>query len=75
MTEQLTPRQIEIARMVAAGRSYKAIARALGITVDTVNFHVQEAADRLPGRGTPRLKLVVFVVELMREEARQREAS
>lgn len=73
--EQLTPREVEIARLVAAGRSYKSIARILGITVPTVQSHVVNAAAKLGGRGSPKLRLVVFVVELIQEEARERAAS
>lgn len=64
----LTARQVEIARLVAAGRSYKAIARQLGISVRTVETHVEDASSRLPDRPgirTPRMRLVLWVIELM----------
>lgn len=75
MTEQLTPRQVEVARLVAAGKSAKRIADELGITIDTVNEHIQAAADRLPGDGSPKIKLVIFVIGWMHKQAAEREAS
>lgn len=70
MTEQLTPREVEIARLVAAGRSTKGIATDLRISVRTVEVHIANAARKLGGTGSPKLRLVVFVVELLREEHR-----
>lgn len=57
----LTPRQQEVARLVAKGMSAKRIARHLAISTDTVAVHIREAASRLPGDGRPRWKLQVFV--------------
>jgi DNA-binding NarL/FixJ family response regulator len=56
----LTPRQAEIAQLVAKGFSAKAIARRKGIAVQTVHNHIQAAAARVPGDGTPRFKLIIF---------------
>lgn len=61
--EPLTPREAEIARLVARGRSYKNIATALGISIDTVKSHVRNAASRIPGRAPAKIKLVLFVIE------------
>jgi DNA-binding NarL/FixJ family response regulator len=71
----LTPRQVEIARLLASGLKYEAIGARLGITERTVRFHVTDAAARLPGRGAPRVKLVIFVTELTLEERRSLQAS
>lgn len=38
-TEQLTPRQVEVLRMVVQGQSSKEIARVLGVSVKTVDSH------------------------------------
>lgn len=70
----LTPREAEIARLVVRGRSYKGIAHDLGISVATVQAHVVNAAEKLGGRGSPKIRLVIFVVELLKAEA-EREAS
>lgn len=75
LMEALTPREVEVARLVAAGRSYKAIGRHLGISVQTVQWHVLNAAEKLGGAGSPKLRLVVFVVELIKEEANDRRAA
>lgn len=70
--EALTPREVEVARLVAAGRSYKAIAAELGISVPTVQSHVLNAAEKLGGAGSPKVRIVVFVVQLLRDESRAR---
>lgn len=61
----LTPRQMEIAGLVAQGLSSKAIASETGLSVDTVNDHIKNAAVRIPGSGRPRMKLAIwfFVLE------------
>lgn len=73
--EALTPREVEIARLVAAGRSYKSIAAQLGISVATVQVHVLNAAEKLGGEGPPKFRLVIFVVRLIKEEADGRRAA
>lgn len=74
--EQLTPREIEIARLVTAGKSYKRIGQQLGIEEDTVNKHVQSAAAKIGGSGSPKMRLVLFVIDLMRSDlAKKREAA
>jgi DNA-binding CsgD family transcriptional regulator len=66
--EALTPREVEIARLVASGRSYKSIGRVLGITERTVRNHVVNAAEKLGGNGPPKVRLIVFVVQLLHED-------
>lgn len=58
----LTPRQKEIAQLVARGLSNKAIADSTGIAYNTVENHIRQAADRLEFDGRPRHKLTLFVV-------------
>jgi DNA-binding CsgD family transcriptional regulator len=60
----LTPRQREVAERVARGMPYKAIARDLGIALDTVDRHVRDAAARIPSPGTPRHRCVVWFFNL-----------
>ena len=43
----LTPRQVELLRMIAEGKSTKHIARALNISVKTVESHRAQLMDRL----------------------------
>ncbi len=45
--EEVTPRQLEVARLVAAGRTNPEIAEALGITLDGAKYHVSELLGRL----------------------------
>lgn len=46
-TYDLTPRELECMRLVAEGKTSKEIARILRITSRTVDFHVQNATDKL----------------------------
>lgn len=56
----LTGRQLEVVERVGKGMSNKAIARDLGISVRTVEQHIFRAAERVPGHGRQRYKLLVF---------------
>jgi FixJ family two-component response regulator len=63
----LTPRQVEIARMVARGMSYKAIAREQDISIRTVVQHVQDAACRINGlvnAHRPRDRVTLFILTI-----------
>ena len=46
-TETLTPREKEVLELLAEGRSNKAIARQLGISDQTVKFHVAAISGKL----------------------------
>lgn len=58
----LTPRQREVARLVAEGKSAKRIAREIGVSPRTAEAHIRDAASRIPGDGPARWKLIVFVL-------------
>ncbi|MDE3088363.1 MAG: response regulator transcription factor [Chloroflexota bacterium] len=45
--EELTPRELEVLRLMAEGQSNKTIARALGISEHTVKFHVNAILGKL----------------------------
>jgi DNA-binding CsgD family transcriptional regulator len=60
----LTQRQAEVAERVARGQSDKAIARDLGLSVETVREHIAEAARRIPGDIRPRSKLALWFFNL-----------
>ena len=49
--EVLTPRELEVLRLVAEGASNKLIARRLGISVHTAKFHVASIAEKLDATG------------------------
>lgn len=49
----LTPRELEIARLVAGCLSPKKVALRLGISVHTVRVHIKAIATKLPGDGRP----------------------
>ena len=44
---KLTPREIEVLRLVASGTSTKEITRALGIQSSTVHNHIQHILEKL----------------------------
>ena len=45
--EELTPRELQVLRLMAEGQSNKAIARSLGISEHTVKFHVNAILGKL----------------------------
>jgi len=62
---QLTPRQLEIAKGICSGRSYKSIAAHVGITVNTVRMHVRALYVKLDAHE--RLCAVLRIIQLERE--------
>ena len=58
----LSPRQHEVAALVAEGKSNKAIARSLGITHGTVRQYLVRIAKRLPGDGPPRWRIMAWYI-------------
>jgi DNA-binding NarL/FixJ family response regulator len=58
----LTPRQRDVAELVARGYSNKRIAKETGLALPTVKEHVSAAASRVPGDGPPRYRLIVFML-------------
>jgi DNA-binding NarL/FixJ family response regulator len=48
---ELTPRELEVLRLLAEGASNKAIARRLGITPHTAKFHVASIIGKLGASG------------------------
>ncbi|ANF26104.1 response regulator [Stutzerimonas stutzeri] len=54
---QLTPRQIEILRLIVRGVSTREIASGLGLSVKTVDAHRAQIMDRLKLRDVPSLVL------------------
>lgn len=59
----LTPRQREIAQLVARGLTNKEIAKVTGLSRRTVEDHIAEAANRIPGDTKPRHKLIVWFTD------------
>lgn len=56
-----TPAEHDIARLVADGFTDEEIALQRGCKVPTVKSHVAHAAAKVPGRGTPRIRLTRHV--------------
>jgi len=45
--QRLTPRELELLQALAQGHSYKTAARVLGLSIDTVRFHVRNVYEKL----------------------------
>jgi DNA-binding NarL/FixJ family response regulator len=60
MKPQLSTRQAQVVERVARGLPDKQIAAELRISIDTVRFHIQSAAARVPGNAPPRHRLTLF---------------
>ena len=43
----LTPHETRVLKMLVAGNSYKAIAATLGVSLNTVSFHIRHIYDKL----------------------------
>lgn len=65
---ELSRRQAEIAAYVARGLSDKVIATKTDLTIDAVRFHIQAAAGKIPGAGTPRHRLTLWFFNIRDEE-------
>jgi DNA-binding NarL/FixJ family response regulator len=44
---ELTAREVELLGLLVEGHGYKSVARALGISIDTVRFHVRNVYEKL----------------------------
>ena len=65
---QLTPRQIELLRLIVRGVSTREIASGLGLSVKTVDAHRAQIMDRLKLRDVPSLVLYALRKGLVSEE-------
>lgn len=57
----LTPREREVARLVALHHTNAEIAQELGIAPTTVAGYVQRIGRLIPGRGSPKSRIAVWV--------------
>jgi FixJ family two-component response regulator len=60
----LTRREMQVAELLTRGLTAKAIAPRLGISVRTVQAHIANAADRIPGDQPPTRRLIVFFLQI-----------
>jgi DNA-binding NarL/FixJ family response regulator len=58
----LTPRERQVAELVARGLSVKGVARQLDVSPATVKVHVRNAGRKLPGDGPPRHRIIIHVI-------------
>lgn len=57
---KLTPRELEVARLVSKAWSYERIAKALSISPGTVYDHIANIADKLNMPGNRRVVVAVW---------------
>lgn len=62
MTQILTERELEVARLVAEGKPRKQVAKALDCAEGTVDSHINRIASKLPGPGRPAVRITRFVI-------------
>jgi FixJ family two-component response regulator len=60
----LTPREQQVAALVAKGYAVKRIAAELRISPKTVDAHIQQAAQRIPGDASPLHRLTLWFYSL-----------
>jgi FixJ family two-component response regulator len=66
---ELTPRQTDIAALIAEGLSNKAIARELAISPRTVRNHIVRIGARVPGSGPTRWRIMSWYIRQYPEAA------
>ena len=65
----LSPTELEVSRLVAAGWPYARIADSLAMAEGTVKTHVWRTARKLPGDGPPAIKITRYYSLLSPEAA------
>jgi DNA-binding CsgD family transcriptional regulator len=60
---QLSRREREIAQLMAEGYCYSEIAGMIGWTAASVRVTAHRAACKIPGRGTPYIKLILWALK------------
>lgn len=58
----LSPRETQVAQLVASGHTDGEIGSLLGITTKTVSAHVEHIGAKLKGQGAPRDRCGAFLV-------------
>jgi DNA-binding NarL/FixJ family response regulator len=66
--DRLTPREIEVLRLLTAGRTAAETGRALGISANTVRRHIANVTDKSGARGRVALTRYALEHHLVQEE-------
>lgn len=66
---ELSQRQAQVVERVARGLPDKRIAAELGISIRTVQAHVQAAANKIDGESQPRHRLTLWFFNITDEDA------
>lgn len=65
---RLTDAQLAVVKLLAAEKSHEEIAKALGMSVRGVQFHVSRAALRIPGDGQAKERLKFWYRGVSKEQ-------
>ena len=65
---ELSRRQAQVVECVARGMPDKRIAAKLQISIRTVQRHIREAAEHIPGDTPPRHRFILFFLNLAAED-------
>jgi FixJ family two-component response regulator len=63
----LSPREREIARLMAEGLSYSQIGDAIGWQTQSVRLAAHRMANKMPGRGQPIIKILTWEIRRQHE--------
>lgn len=58
----LTPRETQVARLLAQGYTPKEVAVLLGVQLQTVRARIKHASARLPGPHAPMIRVILWAV-------------
>lgn len=65
---EMTPRQRQVAELLASGLTREQVAARLGVSVNTVRAHIAMIGLRLPGDGALRVRITRWVMQQRPEE-------
>ncbi len=60
---RLTDREEQIAQLLSLGWTHKAIGHHVKITTGSVSTHVHKIAKRIPGRGSPTTRVILWYLQ------------
>lgn len=76
LLRELSPREVDVAKLIGRGWGYHRAARSLGIAPNTVKVHVCRIADKLenPDRLTPLMLVTLWAHDQQTWPVRERAA-
>ena len=59
---EFSDRELELLRLLKDGASRGTAARRMGVSIHTVDFHMQQIAQRLPGRAPAMRRILLYLL-------------